>query len=70
MNTEEPTGNKQKSNEQFICQDEVAALLKVTSRTVRNLMRARMIPFYQFGRSVRFRRSEVIEAMARNARIG
>jgi excisionase family DNA binding protein len=51
--------------EVFIDKPEVAKRMKRTVRTIDNLMKRRLIPFYKIGRSVSFKWSE-IESHLRN----
>ena len=49
------------SEEQILTVDEAAALLKVTTRTIRSWVAKRQIPFFRLnGRMIRFRRSSLL----------
>ena len=45
--------------EGFIAKPEVAKRMQRTVRTIDNLMKRRLIPFYKIGRSVSFKWSEI-----------
>lgn len=50
----------------FLSVKEVAKLLKVTTRTVADYKKKGFIPYYQFGRVVRFRESDVLAHIEKN----
>lgn len=52
----------------YINKDGAAKELGCTTRTVDNLMMRRLIPFYKFGRSVLFKKDEVLTAVS-NCRV-
>jgi excisionase family DNA binding protein len=45
--------------DQLLTASDVARILKVTVRTVMNYKAKQLIPYYQFGRTLRFRMSDV-----------
>lgn len=47
----------------FITKDEATLVLGCTRRTVDNLMARGLIPFYKFGRSVFFKRDEILATL-------
>jgi excisionase family DNA binding protein len=49
----------QPEQEKLVGYDEVAAALGISARTVYEQMRRNKIPYFKFGRSVRFRLSDV-----------
>ena len=49
--------------EGFILKQEAASICGCTKRTVDNMMRQRLIPFYKFGQRVLFKRDEVLTAI-------
>ena len=50
---------------EVMTQPEVAELLRVTPRTVRNMTSSGVLPHFVLGRLVRYRREEVLAAMER-----
>ena len=55
--------------EAFINKPEVAKRMQRTVRTIDNLMKRRLIPFYKIGRSVSFRWSEIEAHLAATCRV-
>ncbi len=51
------------SEEVYLSQREVAKFLRVSMPTIIAWKKARKIPFYQHGRKVLFKKSEILEAM-------
>ena len=51
------------SDEIYLSQREAAKFLRVSLPTLISWKKSRRIPFYQHGRKVLFKRSEVLEAM-------
>ncbi|MBU6401107.1 MAG: excisionase family DNA-binding protein [Verrucomicrobia bacterium] len=45
--------------ERYLTKDEVAALLRVSRRTVDNLMRRGWLVYHKIGRTVRFRKDDI-----------
>lgn len=52
-----------KTPEGFILKPDAATICGCTKRTVDNLMRRKLIPFYKFGRRVLFKKDEVMAAI-------
>ena len=65
---ENPTA-AQVQPEGFIDKPEVAKRMQRTVRTVDNLMKRRLIPFYKIGRSVSFKWSEIETHLAATCRV-
>lgn len=53
----------------FVTTSEVAEYMGYSTAYIRKLCNERQIPFYRFGRSIRFKESEVRE-WAENGRVG
>ncbi len=51
------------TEEIYLSQREVAKFLRVSMPTIISWKKARKIPFYQHGRKILFKKSEVLEAM-------
>ena len=51
------------SDEIYLSQQEVARFLRVSMPTIIAWKKARKIPFYQHGRKILFKKSEVLDAM-------
>ena len=51
------------SDEIYLSQQEAAKFLRVSMPTIIAWKKARKIPFYQHGRKILFKKSEVLEAM-------
>ncbi len=51
------------SEEIYLSQREAAKFLRISLPTIISWKKARKIPFYQHGRKVLFKKSEVLEAM-------
>lgn len=47
--------DKPRSGEVFLTKDDVAKLFQITTRSVDDWMRRRLLPHYKIGRAVRFR---------------
>lgn len=47
-------------SEKFITSGELAQILNVSEHTIRKWRQLEMIPYYKFGRSLRFKLSEVL----------
>lgn len=60
MKSEEPTSA---TSSEFLTKREVADILRVSTRTVTNLMRSGVLPFVKIGHIVRFDRASVSEAL-------
>ena len=58
------------TDEEFYTSTELAKLLKITQRTVYNLMERGDLPYYEIGRVKRFRKKEVEAYLARQRRGG
>ena len=52
-----------KTPEGFILKSDAAVICGCTKRTIDNLMKRELIPFYKFGRRVLFKREEVLAAL-------
>lgn len=59
------TGFEDEAN-QLLTAAEVAEILKVTVRTVMNYKGKNIIPYYQVGRVLRFRLSDILEHIEEN----
>ncbi len=64
-----PTLHAAVAVEPFINKREVAKRLGNTTRTVDNMMRRGMIPYYKFGYRVAFRWSEIQSHLAQTCRV-
>lgn len=64
-----PNAEKDAAVEPFINKREVAKRLGNTTRTVDNMMRRGMIPYYKLGYRVAFRWSEIQSHLAQTCRI-
>jgi excisionase family DNA binding protein len=64
-----PSVEKETAVEPFINKREVAKRLGNTTRTVDNMMRRGMIPYYKLGYRVAFRWSEIQSHLAQTCRI-
>ncbi len=53
----------------FLTKRELAALAKVSGRTVENWQRDRLLPYIKIGNVVRYERSDVLEHFRKNFRI-
>ena len=51
---------------EFLTIEELAALLKVSPRTIRRIIKRRELPVIRIGRQLRFRRGSVNEWLASN----
>ena len=67
--SEEKSGNERKEAEEYITQNEVAQMLKLSTRTVRTMTRSGLLGSYQIGRAVRYSRTEVHSALERLTKI-
>jgi len=56
--------------EPYIKKAEVARRLQKTVRTVENLMRRGILPYYKIGRSVDFKWSDIESQLAQTCRVG
>jgi excisionase family DNA binding protein len=72
MNPENQRGTEGKSQQApaYITQQQAAALLQVTPRTIRKMTRAGIFAVYRCGRVVRYRREDLESAMSRTLRVG
>ena len=63
--SKQPTPKKEvkESDEIYLSQAEVARFLRVSMPTLIAWKKARKIPFYQHGRKILFKKSEVLDAM-------
>ena len=52
--------------EDYLTQSEAAIFLKVSLPTLIKWKKERKIPYYQMGRTIKFKKSELLEAMKRN----
>ena len=50
-------------SETFITKQELARILKVTTRTLEQWAKQKRIPIYRFGRVVRYKRNQVMQAL-------
>ena len=51
-------------DETFITKQELARLLRVTTRTIEHYTKQKRFPVYRLGRVVRYKREEVTQALA------
>jgi len=58
-----PKKEVKESDEIYFSQMEAAKFLRVSMPTIIAWKKARKIPFYQYGRKILFKKSEVLEAM-------
>ena len=64
-----PGVDKESAVEPYLDKHEVARRMGCTTRTVDNMMRRRMIPFYKLGYRVAFRWSEIQNHLAQTCRV-
>jgi excisionase family DNA binding protein len=67
MNELENTGTQQA--DRFLKKSQVAQLLQVTTRTVDEWMRRRLVPYYRVGRTIRFREEDVVAHLRTTCRV-
>jgi excisionase family DNA binding protein len=63
------TATAEAAVEPYVDKHEVARRMGCTTRTVDNMMRRRMIPFYKLGYRVAFRWSEIQNHLAQTCRV-
>jgi excisionase family DNA binding protein len=51
------------TNEEFLSTKELAKVIKVSEKQVRNLAQRGRLPYYKFGRLNRYKLSEIIELL-------
>lgn len=57
------------SDNQFVGKEEIAKMLGMTIRTVDNWMNRGLLPYFKIGRSVRFRKDDVVQHLNRCTKV-
>ena len=66
MKSEQTAGKKQDA---FLNQKQAAAVLQISTRTLRKMTSAGLLPVYRCGRIVRYRHEEMNAALFKNLRV-
>ena len=73
-NQNEATGRnpetKETTEEKLLKKQDLADFFQITDRTVDDWMKNGIIPYFKIGRSVRFRRRDVLQHLQRHHQIG
>jgi excisionase family DNA binding protein len=61
--------NDNEEDDEYLTQKEAAKFLKVSAPTIIKWKQENKIPYYQIGRTIKFKKSELLDSMKRNEKL-